>query len=858
MATYKEIEVPDQLDGIIGYMSDVEAYREELTTLGQQWDLLTILCQMTGEGTDMTETRQGFKDLTTQLLGTLGIETFKKTLQQLGSKSQVAVDIVIRNLFERTADIGFLATDDDVREFLRDPSDGGALVRRFEEYVAKYSVYDNIILLDPTGKVLVQIDPAGATESSDPLVKEAIQTHELYVEVFRHSDLEPAKDRSLIYAYRVTESNDPHSRVLGVLCLCFRFENEMAGVFANLTSEDAWSVITLLDRDGVVIASSDKYHVPVGAPLELAVDQPYRITKFGGRLYLAKTCATKGYQGYMGPGWLGHAMLPLEQAFVKSDKQGCAHVDQGILEQVMEDPRLFSQQVQSIPRDAERIQRELDRAVWNGNIRQEGTARFASGLANKVLLWEISKTGERTKNVFERSIRNLHETVVSSILSDVEFLASLAIDIMDRNLYERANDCRWWALTSAFRRILAKEEQTADDHAHIESILRYINGLYTVYSNLFVYDRSGVVLAASSPTASMIGKPRIEEWARETLKITDSQRYSVSSFDATDLYGDQPTYIYGASITDPDVRRRVVGGIGIVFDSTPQFEAMLLDSMPRGENGQVVQGAFGVFADRKGRVISSTYKGLEAGVQLDIAPEFFSLANGHGLSKIVPFEGRYYAAGAHASQGYREFKSEHDSYRNDVISIILVPLGEVAEAGGCQRTGKALTIQATGSRRGNHEDSVEIATFYIGDQWLGVPVERVVEAVPFEGVSRLPLARTMNGFAGITTFRNQTIPVVHTEPEVDPATDVRSDAYIVVMDTEGGLMGVVVDRLGEIPEIDRQRICTENESLVQNAGWIEAIVKPDAEARREQLLILVDPGKLRQQIFGAEGFAKSA
>jgi hypothetical protein len=24
--------------------------------------------------------------------------------------------------------------------------------------------------------------------------------------------------------------------------------------------------------------------------------------------------------------------------------------------------------------------------------------------------------------------------------------ASLAINIMDRNLYERANDCRWWAL----------------------------------------------------------------------------------------------------------------------------------------------------------------------------------------------------------------------------------------------------------------------------------------------------------------------------------------------------------------------------------------------------------------------------
>ncbi len=33
-------------------------------------------------------------------------------------KSQVAIDILIRNLFERRADIGFLATDDDIRLFL--------------------------------------------------------------------------------------------------------------------------------------------------------------------------------------------------------------------------------------------------------------------------------------------------------------------------------------------------------------------------------------------------------------------------------------------------------------------------------------------------------------------------------------------------------------------------------------------------------------------------------------------------------------------------------------------------------------------------------------------------------------------
>jgi len=107
---YKDVEIPRKLLGIINHMEDVESYREELHNLGNQWDLLTILGQMGGTGTDMTGTRAGFSRLTSELLAQLALETLKKTVQDMGAKAQVAVDIVIRNLFERTADIGFLVT----------------------------------------------------------------------------------------------------------------------------------------------------------------------------------------------------------------------------------------------------------------------------------------------------------------------------------------------------------------------------------------------------------------------------------------------------------------------------------------------------------------------------------------------------------------------------------------------------------------------------------------------------------------------------------------------------------------------------------------------------------------------------
>lgn len=368
-------------------------------------------------------------------------ENLKKTVQQLNGKAQVAVDILIRNLFERTADIGFLATDADIRDFLTSPqsdTERDALRARFREYVAKYSVYHNIILLDNKGNVLLQMDESSTVErTEDSIVREALSTSAEYVEVFRQTDLVPGDEPALVYSYRVVSGSEESAEPLGVLCLCFRFEDELRGIFDNLVSEEDFSVLSILDASGRVIASSDPYQVPVGAQLDQIIHLEYEVVRFAGREYLAKTCPTKGYQGFMGLGWLGHAMIPLEKAFTESHGEKLsARIEDRILEAVMQDPQLFSEALRTIPHQADRIQQELDLTVWNGNIKQ-------STRESKMLLRNISATGVKTKELFAESIGNLHETVVSAILEDVLFQASLAVDIMDRNLYERANDCRW-------------------------------------------------------------------------------------------------------------------------------------------------------------------------------------------------------------------------------------------------------------------------------------------------------------------------------------------------------------------------------------------------------------------------------
>jgi len=848
-------------------MSEVERYREELSNLGSQWDLLTILGQMSGTGTDMTGTREGFQSLTSELLGQLGLETLKKTAQDIGAKAQVVVDIVIRNLFERTADIGFLATDDDIREFLKnirlfDINDKDAIearqealdriIDRFHEYVAKYSVYFDIVLLDTEGQILARLDRNNpATHSKASWISEALTTAMDYVEVFEKSDLLPDNGNSLIYAYRVTESDAVASSPLGVLALCFRFQNEMHSVFKKLISPGDWTVLTLLDKSGTVIASSDVDHVRIGASMELALESDSRVVRFAGREYLAKTCETNGYEGFFGLGWLGHVMLPLEHAFEPESRNLTQRVEEKILAAVMNDPRLFSEELRSIPIQADRIQAELERTVWNGNVRE-------SDAQSKVLLWNISDAGARTKTVFEKSICNLHETVVSAILDDVEFRAALAVDIMDRNLYERANDCRWWALTSAFRRILVQPAIPKTDIDNISGILGYINGLYTVYTSLFVYDTHGKVLAVSNAELQdFVGKSLNANWVFETLNIRDSQKYCVSPFESTALYGQRHTYIYGASITDIDNPKNVLGGIGIVFDSEPQFAAMLEDSLPHDDNKEVCTGCFAVFTERDKNIISSTSADLKVGSHLDIDDKFFALDNGEKTSRIIAFKGQYYAVGACTSSGYREYKID-DSYQSDVIGLVFVPLAEIREQTHKVVRRREVSMDVGHSRSGS-DNCVEIASFYIGSSWLGINAAKVVEAIRFEGVTGIPGAPPV--LRGKVYYNGEVVPVI----EIHTMTgakypDNEAELQIVIVRYEvhkssKELVGIVVDYLAEIPEICHTRVDSANSALDGN-GYTESIIKPEPGTKKKDMLVVLSPEGVMRHLMEVIGTMK--
>jgi hypothetical protein len=247
---------------------------------------------------------------------------------------------------------------------------------------------------------------------------------------------------------------------------------------------------------------------------------------------------------------------------------------------------------------------------------------------------------------------------------------------MDRNLYERANDCRWWALTSAFRRNLAKTDISELDKHHLSAILGYINNLYTVYTNLYLYDLHGEIIAVSNLQETRIVGSKVEDSTgfRDALRDANSQSYSVSNFVSTPLYSDRPTYIYNAAITDLKETNKVIGGIGIVFDSEPQFSAMLIEILPKNADGSPIKNCFAAFTDRKGIILNSVNNEKHAiGEKLPIDEAYLKLSNGQTSSTLIKYSGGNYVLGVAVSKGYREYKTQ-DNYKNDVIAFVFIPI----------------------------------------------------------------------------------------------------------------------------------------------------------------------------------------
>jgi chemotaxis signal transduction protein len=267
-----------------------------------------------------------------------------------------------------------------------------------------------------------------------------------------------------------------------------------------------------------------------------------------------------------------------------------------------------------------------------------------------------------------------------------------------------------------------------------------------------------------------------------------------------------------------------VGGVAVVFDATPQINAILRDSLPRTESGDVAAGCVGVFVDSEDRVVAATDR-FAIGEQFPFS-NVVTEVDVHGGARILSIDSQHFAVGACKTSGYREYAGL------DATAFILIPLGAVATQQTSPRPERAAQRRST-----TGEQVVDIATFYCDDQWLGIFREHIVESV--DGSNLQPIPGRPPWYAGCIMHRGDPIPVIdlgRLTGRTSPATG--QDVVVVQMDTDGQRIGLLVNELADIPEIPVREILPVAEAMFQSqSSVIDRVVRPQ-QGTSSVLLIL--------------------
>ena len=719
------------VETFLPYMPDVAQRQAALHELHQTWRLIEASAKMNCPVEArlllpaVLATRTDLVQLERDLVADMVLEKLRQVQGEAATRAQYALDLLVRNLFERTADVGFLAADLDLCRFVAGQGlDAEAAHKRLAAYRDKYTVYENILLLAPDGRVLAQADADGrVAASSDPLVAATLAAPG-YIETFRASDLRPGEHRALLYSQAMPEPGG--GAVIGVLVLSFRFEHELAALFRAYSDPDGRATMLLLDADNRVASSADPLWIAPGVQAPVNLEGSAEARMFAGRAYLVSSFASQGYQGYPGPaGWKMQVMAPLDLAFRGARRDAGIDVEPSMLQGLLSHAHTFNTALHTLMSSVLGATQAIKRIVWNGKITGSAAAIGAARDNSRLnpVLDQITETGERSDAAFSQSIGGLYQTVLASSLGAAAFTAQLLVDMLDRSLYERANDCRWWALAGQLRQALASHDE--GEQAGLHALLQHINGLYTVYSRLFVYDRSGRIVA-STGSQDVVGSQVAGDTLRAVAGLRGEMDHYVEPFAPSPLYDDRPTFIYHAAIRHPEREATVVGGIGIVFDSAVELRNML----DAGVAGRANMRAW--LASPDGQVLCGLDDAYPAGTVLPLDQDLFAAAMEHGrAARIVTHAGQYCVVACARADGYREFRAI-PGREQPVLSVLLQSFGPV-------RSPAELAALAGHERvRSEHEFGRDYALFQVGGVLTALDAGTIVEAVPVARVKRTP------------------------------------------------------------------------------------------------------------------------
>jgi hypothetical protein len=233
------------------------------------------------------------------------------------------IDLIDRNLYERSCDVRWWATDASLVDALENPSAATAehACRRMGVILNAYTVYHDLVLCDTAGRVIANGRPniyasVGSDESRSPWFAKAIATRSGNEFAFQsaHASSLVGNKSSLVYSATVRRSGEANEPVIGVLGVVFNWEALAGAVLSNASLDETESQRTLrliVDEDQNILASSGR--IPVGFRIPEAcveklfgVSKGYLMDKHDGKEVCIAHAKAPGFETYS-TGW--HSIL---------------------------------------------------------------------------------------------------------------------------------------------------------------------------------------------------------------------------------------------------------------------------------------------------------------------------------------------------------------------------------------------------------------------------------------------------------------------------------------------------------------------------------------------------------------------
>lgn len=239
------------------------------------------------------------------------------TGERLVDLAFTSVDTIDRNLYERTCDVRWWATDSSFVTALTDPSQSNLHFagQRLGVILDAYNIYLDLWVCDTQGRILANARPqkfnvTGASVRDLTVFQAALAQSSGDDFVAGDAMCAPLlQDRQVTYyACAIRENGDKHGRIIGVMITCFDWEPQARSVVSSVRMDDSMvrnkTRLLLVDRKNRVIAASDGHGFMVES-ITFPADADPVAGFFRQHGKLVAYHETEGFETYKGLGWKG-------------------------------------------------------------------------------------------------------------------------------------------------------------------------------------------------------------------------------------------------------------------------------------------------------------------------------------------------------------------------------------------------------------------------------------------------------------------------------------------------------------------------------------------------------------------------